>query len=84
MAVTLPPVLVDEIIDFLVTRPTPEEIIGFHPSDQLAKRAAELLELNRGNRLGDEDRAEMEDFMRMEHFMTQLKARARLKLQAGS
>ena len=74
------PTLLDEITDFLASSPAPQAIIDFQPSKALTHRALELLQANRENRLTPEDRAEMDEFMRMEHFMTLLKAKARLKL----
>lgn len=80
MTVTQPIMLLDEITDFLASSPTPQEIITFKPSEVLERRALDLLQRNRENRLTTEERAEMEEFMRMDHFMTLLKAKARLKL----
>jgi hypothetical protein len=80
MTVAQPTLLLDEIADFLASSPTPQEIIAFRPSEALERRALDLLQRNRENRLTEEERAEMEEFMRMDHFMTLLKAKARLKL----
>jgi hypothetical protein len=79
MATAQPVALLDEITDFLASGPTPQQIIDFRPSQALEHRALDLLTRNRENRLTPEERVEMEDFMRMEHFMTLLKAKARLK-----
>lgn len=84
MAVAQPTMLLDEITDFLATSPTPQAIIAFKPSETLERRALELLQLNRDNRLTAEERAEMDEFMRMDHFMTLLKAKARLKLAGAA
>ena len=75
-------ILVDEITDFLLTNPTSEQIIAFVPSEAVARRAHDLLERNRLGHLTAEERTEMEEFRRMDHFVTILKAKARLK-QAG-
>ncbi len=77
MSVAFPMILLNEITDFLASNPTPEEITTFTPSEGLQNRALELLRYNRENQLTPEQRAEMEDFMRMEHFMTILKAKSR-------
>jgi hypothetical protein len=81
MVISQPPVLLDEVTDFLAMSPTPQQIITFKPSDSLQTRALDLLQKNREGRLNAEERIEMEEFMRMEHFMTLLKAKARLKLE---
>jgi hypothetical protein len=70
--------LLDEITSFLVKQPTAEEIIAFRPSAVLQQRARELLEFNQKNELSAQQREEMHEFMRIEHFMTVLKAKARL------
>jgi hypothetical protein len=80
MTVAQPTLLLDEITDFLASSPTPQEIVAFRPSETLERRALDLLQRNREHRLTGEERAEMEEFMRMDHFMTLLKAKARLKL----
>ncbi|MBI5957128.1 MAG: hypothetical protein HY866_00235 [Chloroflexi bacterium] len=80
MTVAQPIMLLDEITDFLASSPTPQEIADFRPSAVLERRALDLLQRNRENRLSLEERSEMEEFMRMDHFMTLLKAKARLKL----
>jgi hypothetical protein len=72
--------MLDEITDFLASSPAPHEIVAFKPSEALERRALDLLQRNRENHLTTEERAEMEEFMRMDHFMTLLKAKARLKL----
>ncbi len=80
MTIAQPAMLLDEITDFLASSPAPQEIIDYRPSEPLERRALDLLQRNRENRLTLEERAEMEEFMRMDHFMTLLKAKARLKL----
>jgi hypothetical protein len=72
--------LINEITDFLARNPSPEEIVAFKPSDTLAQRALDLLARNRENNLTIEERHEMQEFMFMDHFMTLLKAKSRLKI----
>lgn len=80
MTIAQPTMLLDEITDFLASSPAPQEIIDFRPSETLERRALELLQRNREDRLTPEERAEMEDYMRWDHFMTFAKASARLRL----
>jgi len=80
MAVASLDTLFDELTNFLVKRPTPDEIIAFKPSEAMSRRAHELLEGNRENTLSPAEHAELDEFMRIEHFMTLLKAKARLEL----
>ena len=80
MAIAQPDTLFSEIIDFLASTPTPEDIIAFKPSDMLEQRLSDLLERNRQDALTAEGRAELDEFLRMNHFMNMLKIRAREKL----
>lgn len=69
-----------EILDFLLESPTPEQIIEFRPSEALQERMSALLEANRNGIMTPEERAELDEFMKIEHLMRMLKARAHLKL----
>jgi hypothetical protein len=80
MVATQPETLFAEIIDFLASTPTPEAILAFKPSDRLEQRLSDLLEQNRQETLTAEDRGELDEFMRMNHFMNMLKIRTRQKL----
>ena len=80
MAIAQPDTLFSEIIDFLASTPTPEDIIAFKPSDRLEQRLSDLLKRNRQDALTSEGRAELDEFLRMNHFMNMLKIRAREKL----
>lgn len=80
MALAQPDTLFSEIIDFLASTPTPEDIIAFKPSGRLEQRLSDLLERNRQDTLTAEGRAELDEFLRMNHFMNMLKIRAREKL----
>lgn len=72
--------LFDEILEFLASTPTPEQILDFHPSKSLQQRASDLLEKNREGTLTTEEQVELDEFSRMNHFMSMLKIRARQKL----
>jgi hypothetical protein len=72
--------LFNEILDFLVTSPTSEEIVAFRPSNSLQQDLRDLLERNRNGMLTAEEQIELDDFSRMNHFMRMLKIRAQKKL----
>lgn len=84
MAIATPGTLVDILTDFLAANPSSEEIVAFRLPEHIEQRAHELLELNRQNRLNDADRADFEEFMRMEQFMSLLKIKARLQLSKNA
>ena len=73
-------ILFDDVIDFLASAPTSEQIIAFEPPESLKQRLAYLLEQNRHDVLSSEERSELDEFLRMDHFMNMLKLRAREKL----
>jgi hypothetical protein len=67
----------NEVYDFMLSQPTPEEIIAFRPSEASQDRVRYLLDANRNNRLTAEESAELDECMQVEHFMRMLKARAK-------
>ena len=72
----------DEVLDFLMTSPTPEEIIAFRASDAAQERLRFLLDANRNETISDVEQAELEEASSINHFFALLKARAHKKLQA--
>ena len=74
--------LFDEILDFLASAPTQAQIVAFRPSEALQARASDLLQKNRDGQLTADEQLELDEFQRMNHFMTMLKARARQKIAA--
>ncbi len=69
-----------EIYEFLVSAPTPEQIVAFQPSEAIQNRVRELLAANRDNRLTPDDRTELDQFETINHFMSMLKIYARKRL----
>jgi hypothetical protein len=76
--------LAEEVIEFLGRGPGPQEIIGFRPSQESVRRAAELLEKNRESTLTPDERAEIEEICAWNRVFALIKAQARLHLQAAS
>lgn len=72
--------LFDTVLDFLASTPTPEQIIAFKPPDALQQRLSQLLADNRVRRLSDAEQAELDEFLRLNRFMSRLKLKARQKL----
>jgi hypothetical protein len=70
----------DEVLDFLLAQPTPEQIINLRASEEAQERLRYLLDGNRNNMLNDAERAELDTYVQLDNLITQLKARARLKL----
>lgn len=72
--------LFDEIMEFLASTPTPQSIIDFQPPENLQERLRILLDKNRNDQLSAEEREELDEFLRMNRFMSRLKLKARQKL----
>lgn len=64
-----------ELIDFLSSSPSSDEILAYKPSEELEERLSFLLEKNRKDNLTAEERSELDEFLRYDHFMTMLKLR---------
>ena len=78
---TAPPVsLFDEIVEFLTSEPTLAQLAEYMAPDHLNERLHYLLDRNSHDQLTTEERAELDEFLRINHLLTMLKARARLKL----
>jgi hypothetical protein len=80
MAVAQPHTRTTVIRDFLGSAPTLEEILAFKLPEALEERGLELLARSRNGELTPEERAELDEFTRMGHFMNRVKLQARLKL----
>ncbi|MEZ4672405.1 MAG: hypothetical protein R3E39_31255 [Anaerolineae bacterium] len=70
----------DEILDFLLSQPTPEQVIALHSSQTAQERLRYLLDGNRNNTLNDAERLELDTFLQLDNLVSRLKARAHLKL----
>jgi hypothetical protein len=65
-----------EIIDFLVNRPTSEQIANFKVSEQSQMRLRELLQKNRDVNLVSSEIAELNLYEQLDTLMTMMKIRA--------
>jgi hypothetical protein len=72
----------EEVLTFLLSAPTPQQIIDFHASDTAQERLRYLLEANRQGTLSPAERAELDEASQINHFVMRLKAKAHETLQA--
>ncbi len=72
--------LFDEITDFLVAQPSPEQIIAYQASTSLQGRLNDLLDKNANAELTPDERSELDQFLQFNHLLILLKAKARLRL----
>jgi hypothetical protein len=72
----------DAVDEFLLSKPSEDEIIAFQAPETLQNRAAELLERNREGDLTVEEQAELDEITAVEKFVMRLKAKALAKRSA--
>jgi hypothetical protein len=70
--------LSEEIIEFLASGPTPEEIIDFRPTREVIGRVQDLLDKNQESTLNPDEEAELDEYEKLDYLMTLIKARAQL------
>ena len=70
------PLVYTEVLDFLLTRPTPHDILAFKVSDPAQARLRLLLDKNREEALSATEEAELDIYEQLEHLMLLLKAKA--------
>ena len=64
------------ILTFLVSQPSSAEVMHFSPTPAMQTRVTELLEKNRIGTLTASESAELDEYVRINHLITMLKARA--------
>lgn len=74
--------LLDSFIDFLINRPTPEEIMNFKATTHQNERLEFLLQKNREATLTDEEEREIQYSLKANHYVTMAKIRAYGELRA--
>jgi hypothetical protein len=79
MAIAQSPVF-DEVYEFLLSAPTPQEVIAFRPSEPTLARIRDLLARNTEGALTSDQQTELDEYQRVEHFVRMLKIKARQKL----
>ncbi|MBD2773525.1 hypothetical protein [Iningainema tapete] len=75
------PTVYQEVLDFLIKGPTPEEITAFKVSTSAQTRLQTLLEKNREVKLTHMEVAELDVYEQLEHLMILLKAKAYSAIQ---
>lgn len=80
MAVTKSPVY-EEVYKFLLSSPTPEQVIDFKASEKTQERVRKLLEANSQDDISERQQAELDEFERVNHFVSMLKIYAHQQLK---
>lgn len=72
----LPNEIYQYVLEFLVSQPSSVEVMRFGPTQAMQARVDELLEKNRAGVLTAADSKELDEYVRINHLITMLKARA--------
>lgn len=72
------------ILEFLISRPSPEALMRFGPTPEMQSRVNELLERDRAGQLTPAESAELDEYVRIDHLITMLKAETLPYLSASS
>lgn len=64
------------ILEFLANNPSPEAVLNFSLTSAMQQRASELLEKNRTGQLTPGESNELDEYVRIDHIVSMLKARA--------
>jgi hypothetical protein len=72
----------EEIVDFLASGTTPRGISLFKASESTKQRVRELLNLEKEGIATSAKKAELDDYLRLEHLMRLTKARAKKYAQS--
>ena len=70
----------DEILDFVTSAPTLDQIIAYQHSGATLERVNYLRDAEEEDSLTEEEREELLEFLRASEFMEQLKIRAKRRL----
>ncbi len=71
-----------ELIAFLLSNPTPEQVASCTVSTRAQRRLRRLLALNEAGLLSEEEKTELDEIEQIEHIMIMLKAQARQSVEA--
>lgn len=74
------PHAIDEILDFVTSSPSLEQIVSFTYSDETLERVSYLSQKDTENALTSQEADELREFKRAAHVMEQLKIRAQRRL----
>jgi hypothetical protein len=72
-----------EVMEFLVSNPSRQEVRDYHVSDRAQARLRRLLTLNDAGMLGEDEAMELDELQVIESIVIRLKARLAADLAAG-
>ncbi|MBI3913073.1 MAG: hypothetical protein HY327_02585 [Chloroflexi bacterium] len=72
----------DAILEFLVSQPTPEQVLAMKPSSEFQARVSELLDKNKTDGLTRQEETQLDRYLMIEHMTRLAKAHAYQQLEA--
>lgn len=72
----------EEIVEFIARGTTPDNVVAFRPSETTRARVGDLIGRAKDGELNEEEAAELEHYLQLEHLMRLVKARAKQHLVA--
>lgn len=72
----LPNEVYQYVLTFMASNPSREELLNFEPTAAMQARVSLLLEKNRADTLSVTESKELDEYLRINHLLTMLKARA--------
>ncbi len=70
----LPAATYRDILDFLASNPSPQQIAAFRPAPEIQARLRALLDRSRDGQLTEAEQRELDEYARIEHLMVMIKA----------
>ena len=67
----------EEIVEFIAAGTTPDAVIHFEASQKVKDRVADLIHREKTDELAPDEKAELDQYIQLEHVMRLAKARAR-------
>jgi hypothetical protein len=71
---TLPAHVYRYVLDFLASRPTPEQVASFGPTQEMTDRLRMLIERESKGDIKPTEKAELDEYERLEHLMVMIKS----------
>jgi hypothetical protein len=71
---TLPAHVYRYVLDFLASRPTPEQVASFGPTREMTDRLRALVERESNGKLTPTEKVELDEYEKLEHLMVMIKS----------
>ena len=73
----------EEIIEFIASGTTPDNVAAFRPSEEAKERVADLIQREKDSQISAEEESELNHYLQLEHLMRLAKARAHQHIDHG-